>query len=810
MRRVFQAGGALPSDHPAYTVRHTDHDAHRTISNGEYLHIIAPRQVGKTSLLKRLMIDLDKIGWRCAYIDLATLMGFAKPDWYAELGKELARNLTPSEVPSLSNQLDLRRYLFHQALPWPNATPHIVLLLDEVEGVNKARDKNGQPFSDTFFMVLRNLYNQRDDYEGTLVVALAGAVNPGDLVQDPDISPFNVGQEINPDDFTSAETQALTQNLTKLDLPIDSAVHESIYNWTNGHPYLTQRICAELEKEARGGSLTKITPEVVTAVVETILNPANPLQQDSNLRHVGKMLGRLTGQAAQLWSRLRAGEVVTRQEAVGDLYLELYLTGAVKAEGERLVIRSRMYQAAFAAEKSSKRKTPTVDPVPRSITMSKSFRIFISSTWVDLQPEREAVEKALHRMKSTTFAGMEYFGSRPETPREVSLAEVDRSDVYIGIFAHRYGSGITEAEYRRARERGLPCFIYIKDDNAPVIPAHIDREAERVTRLDGLRRELKQNHTVSFFNSPDHLATQVVTDLHNLLGSAPSAREEESEQRGSKYEVSITGGQGIVIGEHMQVTQQFNKPEIAPAQAGHTDRLRLQHLADNIHQDMMLLKDYEDALRYEDDPRRRARYRREIEKLQESAAHYKEEYDALRAQTSSSETSRAMQAVSDQLQQMDAKLDALLTGQISTHRQLKSLRESILVRLDKNEQSIIANIVKHLDQTQLATTETVLGALESDRVTESTLQELLVNLQRVLTELTQQHDTWATPQLRDDINRIADVVKEPSLDVKHKLKIAIPLIPFLLSYEGELELNSGMNLEAAWQRLLAKVRGVDE
>ena len=35
--------------------------------------------------------------------------------------------------------------------------------------------------------------------------------------------------------------------------------------------------------------------------------------------------------------------------------------------------------------------------------MKESKRIFISSTWVDLQPEREAVEKALHRMQETEF-----------------------------------------------------------------------------------------------------------------------------------------------------------------------------------------------------------------------------------------------------------------------------------------------------------------------------------------------------------------------------------------------------------------------
>ena len=82
--------------------------------------------------------------------------------------------------------------------------------------------------------------------------------------------------------------------------------------------------------------------------------------------------------------------------------------------------------------------------------------VFISSTWLDLQPEREAIEVALQRMRETKYAGMEYFGSRDEDTRSTSLAEVDRSQVYVGIFGRRHGSGITEAEYRRRASGSCP------------------------------------------------------------------------------------------------------------------------------------------------------------------------------------------------------------------------------------------------------------------------------------------------------------------------------------------------------------------
>ena len=60
---------------------------------------------------------------------------------------------------------------------------------------------------------------------------------------------------------------------------------------------------------------------------------------------------------------------------------------------------------------------------------------------------------------------MKYFGSRDETTRQASLDEVDRSDLYVGIMGGRYGSGITEKEYLRARERKLPCFNYLKRED---------------------------------------------------------------------------------------------------------------------------------------------------------------------------------------------------------------------------------------------------------------------------------------------------------------------------------------------------------
>jgi hypothetical protein len=144
------------------------------------------------------------------------------------------------------------------------------------------------------------------------------------------------------------------------------------------------------------------------------------------------------------------------------------------------------------------------------------LHVFVSSTWLDLQPERKVVEDTLHRIRETRFVGMEYFGSREDTTREVSLAEVDHSDFYLGIFGERYGSGITEDEYRRAQARGLPAQIYFKEE-ATVQPEHREQDPAKAAHLTALKEELRRAHTIQEFSSLDALATLVSTDLHRWI-----------------------------------------------------------------------------------------------------------------------------------------------------------------------------------------------------------------------------------------------------------------------------------------------------
>lgn len=146
--------------------------------------------------------------------------------------------------------------------------------------------------------------------------------------------------------------------------------------------------------------------------------------------------------------------------------------------------------------------------------MDAAALVFVSSTWLDLIPERDMVRDVTLRMHGVKFLGMEHFGARDDDTRAVSLQEVTRCDLYVGILGGRWGSGITENEYQEARKLAKPVFWYIKRGDA--ISCR-DEEPQAQARRATFEGELRGRHTCVEFSSPSELAARLSADLHNWL-----------------------------------------------------------------------------------------------------------------------------------------------------------------------------------------------------------------------------------------------------------------------------------------------------
>lgn len=99
-------------------------------------------------------------------------------------------------------------------------------------------------------------------------------------------------------------------------------------------------------------------------------------------------------------------------------------------------------------------------------------QVFVSSTFVDLQAERQAAVQAILQAGHIP-AGMELFAAEDRSQMQVIQAWINESDIYMLILGSRYGSvdpasgqSYTEVEYRYALENGKAVFALVLSDDA--------------------------------------------------------------------------------------------------------------------------------------------------------------------------------------------------------------------------------------------------------------------------------------------------------------------------------------------------------
>src|SRR5262249_15790495 len=117
---------------------------------------------------------------------------------------------------------------------------------DEIDSVRSL------PFStDEFFAAIRECYNRRSQEAefGRLAFCLLGVATPSDLIQDVRTTPFNIGRRLELTDFSLAEAAPLAAGLGR-DAQQGEALLRRVLYWSNGHPYLTQRLCQAVADDA--------------------------------------------------------------------------------------------------------------------------------------------------------------------------------------------------------------------------------------------------------------------------------------------------------------------------------------------------------------------------------------------------------------------------------------------------------------------------------------------------------------------------------------------------------------------------------
>jgi ribosomal protein L30E len=160
------------------------------------------------------------------------------------------------------------------------------------------------------------------------------------------------------------------------------------------------------------------------------------------------------------------------------------------------------------------------------MNIEKKYQVFVSSTFIDLQEERQEVIKALLELDCFP-SSMEFFPSTDDDQWTLIKQIIDDCDYYIVIIGGRYGSlsseGIsyTEKEYRYALETGKPIIGFLHSDpkSLPVKNSELDPEA--IKKLEAFK-ELVQKKMCKYWNNAVELGSVVSRSFIKLQKSHPA------------------------------------------------------------------------------------------------------------------------------------------------------------------------------------------------------------------------------------------------------------------------------------------------
>lgn len=402
----FITGGTLPAGSRSYVERRADTALFDSLMRGEFCYILTSRQMGKSSIMVRTREKLIAQGASVVVLDLTAIGQNLTPEqWYDGLAVRLARQLRiESEMDDYWEKNErlgpCQRFfsaLSEVAMPalkarasqkwetgWedsssqsavrkPRISGTLVIFVDELDVVRSL------PFrTDEFFAAIRECYTRRleDPEFNRLAFCLLGVATPTQLIQDVNTTPFNVGRRIELRDFNLREAAGLKAGLeaglreTTPERRDEEATQllERILFWTNGHPYLTQRLCRALIEPP--GTITTLGSPLafsstrpprqsspssnpharrVDVLCEELFLVERAREKDDNLLYVRDRLLRSDVDKSELlylYSRIRLGEEVADDEA--DLVINaLLLSGIVRIDNGRLVVRNRIYHEVF-------------------------------------------------------------------------------------------------------------------------------------------------------------------------------------------------------------------------------------------------------------------------------------------------------------------------------------------------------------------------------------------------------------------------------------------------------------------------------
>lgn len=349
--QFYQIKGTLAADVPSYVVRAADEELYQQVRGGNFCYVLTTRQMGKSSLMTRTAERLRSEGTQVAIVDLTGIGGdeqsVTADEWYYGFAYAVTESLGLDD--DLNAWWDKRARLpalqrlvrFFRELALAKTESRVVIFVDEIDTTLNLS------FADDFFAAIRACFNFRAEHPKLrrLTFVLLGVATPTDLISDPKRTPFNIGTRVELADFRHDEALVLAEGLGGQSADRQEVLDRVLF-WTDGHPYLTQKVCLLAAESSRDG----VCPASIDRIVESEFFAAGADRKDDNLIFVRNRVagrGALTQRLLKLYRRVLRGERVNDMPTSA-IHNELKLTGLVKVhEDGTLIVRNAIYKKVF-------------------------------------------------------------------------------------------------------------------------------------------------------------------------------------------------------------------------------------------------------------------------------------------------------------------------------------------------------------------------------------------------------------------------------------------------------------------------------